>query len=289
MYLSDGSMEIRSLAADGTFDPDGFFLTLISGYYSAQIPDLSALVDSQVITVDGYTGSSVYGPLLALRQSRGTPSTPVDTGTGDTLGGMILYGYDSGFAESAVVRAVATENFSVGHGTQVIVEATANGQTSPVTVMTIGASGTADPRVGIGISPIAPLHVLDNNGNGILLERTSATARKWNQLILSTGAWDLYDQTGGADRIVVDTTGKVGIGISTPGHRLDVQGGDVNTSGVFRKGGTPGLTVTRNMVASVNTSATGVFGTPGAGQTNGTVVTGVTLTSTGFSGGIITS
>ncbi len=32
--------------------------------------------------------------------------------------------------------------------------------------------------------------------------------------------------------------GNVGIGITNPGHRLDVQGGDVNTSGVYRVGGT---------------------------------------------------
>ena len=72
---------------------------------------------------------------------------------------------------------------------------------------------------------------------------------------------------------------------------LTVTGGDVNvaTPNVYRRGGVAGLTVSRNMVASLTTVANGVIGTPGVGQANTTVVTGVSLTASGFSGGILTS
>lgn len=88
--------------------------------------------------------------------------------------------------------------------------------------------------------------------------------------------------------IVNPRGGNAGASQTTVSYPWDV-GGDINTTGVYRKGGTAGIGATRNMVASVATSAVGVFGTPGVGQVNSTVVTGVTLTSTTISGGIVTA
>lgn len=68
--------------------------------------------------------------------------------------------------------------------------------------------------------------------------------------------------------------------------------GIINITGHYEVGGVAGLTVTRSFGTSltVNTVANGVTGTPGAGQANATVVTGVTLnlTSNTFRGGILT-
>lgn len=89
--------------------------------------------------------------------------------------------------------------------------------------------------------------------------------------------------------MVLDQNARLGILNLAPTYPLDVNG-QINTSSGFLVGGVPGidattafgisLTVGTGGVGSsltVNTSATGVFGTPAAGQSNGTVVTGVTL------------
>ena len=85
--------------------------------------------------------------------------------------------------------------------------------------------------------------------------------------------------------VIIDT------GPTTSPSILTLNGGDMNVAGshVYRRAGVAGLSVTRNMVASLTTVANGVIGTPGAGQANTTVVTGVSLTASGFSGGILTS
>jgi hypothetical protein len=72
-------------------------------------------------------------------------------------------------------------------------------------------------------------------------------------------------------------TGNVGIGIITPGYKLDVSGGDINVSGVYRKGGTAGVSAT---CAAGNT--------PSGITISGGIVTSAG-TCTTFGGGGITS
>jgi hypothetical protein len=84
------------------------------------------------------------------------------------------------------------------------------------------------------------------------------------------------------------------VNMSNVTQLLLVSGGDINvSSGRYRVNGVGGLSVSRSFGSSVtvNTAANGVFGTPGVGQSNGTVVTGVTLnlTANTFSGGILTT
>lgn len=86
-------------------------------------------------------------------------------------------------------------------------------------------------------------------------------------------------------------------GISGEGDQIICDGsngniqalGTVTSTGGFVRGSLVGISTTRNMVTAVTMSGAAVFGTPAAGQSNGTVVTGVTLTTSTFSGGIITS
>lgn len=49
--------------------------------------------------------------------------------------------------------------------------------------------------------------------------------------------WFIYDANNDAMRLVVDTAGKIGIGTTAPGYKLDVQGGDINASGNVRAAG----------------------------------------------------
>lgn len=120
-------------------------------------------------------------------------------------------------------------------------------------------------KVGIGTTttPSALLHVFgqDTSGGSTGLRNNtlrvdgyqpglyfSASAsggnRAWNMWIGAsstdgggTGAFNLYDQTAAAFRMVIDTDGNVGIGKTNPGSLLDVNGtfasGDISSSGAI--------------------------------------------------------
>jgi hypothetical protein len=84
-------------------------------------------------------------------------------------------------------------------------------------------------------------------------------------------------------------TKSVLINTGASGVILTITGGDMNIvpPNVYRWNGAPGISPTRNMVASITTAANAVFGTPGAGQFNSQAVTSVTLTASTFGGGIL--
>jgi hypothetical protein len=83
-----------------------------------------------------------------------------------------------------------------------------------------------------------------------------------------------------------------GFGTLGPSYTVDANG-DINASGVFRKGGTAGISATKNFGTSltINSEGTAVKGTPGTGQSNFTAVTSVSLNlgSITSSGGIVTA
>jgi hypothetical protein len=77
---------------------------------------------------------------------------------------------------------------------------------------------------------------------------------------------------------------------SNAGASVNISGGSVDASVGFKVGGSAGInSSTAKMVTAIGTAANGVFGTPGAGQSNGTVVTAVTLTTPTFTGGLRTA
>lgn len=54
----------------------------------------------------------------------------------------------------------------------------------------------------------------------------------------SAAAFQVQDAAGTSNLLVADTNdSRIGIGTASPGYKLDVQGGDINTSGVYRIGG----------------------------------------------------
>lgn len=46
------------------------------------------------------------------------------------------------------------------------------------------------------------------------------------------------------NRMIIKADGRIGVGTTTPTYLFDVAGGDINTSGFYRQGGTPGLSST---------------------------------------------
>jgi hypothetical protein len=78
-------------------------------------------------------------------------------------------------------------------------------------------------RVGIGTtSPATVLDVASSN-SGITLTNTGASNKQWRLGGSSAGSF-VITETGVADRLTIDSSGRVGIGASAPGHILDVAG-----------------------------------------------------------------
>ena len=78
-------------------------------------------------------------------------------------------------------------------------------------------------QVGIGtIAPAKKLDVSSSDENLLRLQRTDASARQWD--INIRPSFVIGDNTAAADRLTIDTSGKVGIGVSTPNERLQVAG-----------------------------------------------------------------
>lgn len=89
-------------------------------------------------------------------------------------------------------------------------------------------------RVGIGInSPASKFHVKDGQtwGSDLSIDATGTTGgRRW--LLIATGGnagegqgkFLIKDNNANASRIIIDSSGQVGIGANSPGYNLDVSG-----------------------------------------------------------------
>jgi len=104
--------------------------------------------------------------------------------------------------------------------------------------LTIDNSG----NVGIGTaSPGGKLHVYGNTGSDIVLEDAAVANARWRilpQTGNSTKLFRIYDDTAGQNRLVIDASGNVGIGTTSPAAKVDVKTGTYHL-GVYDNGGIP--------------------------------------------------
>jgi hypothetical protein len=183
-----------------------------SGVNAAVIPGSATFDWCLTCSIGGITGVSRIISIGTTTASAG--SFAINTVSSDAsvntqpfvinATGLVGVGTTSPWAKLSIDAPAGVNSFAIGSST--------------ATYFLVNSSG----KVGVGTAaPTSPLHVIDNSGNGIVLQRTSATARKWNVLLLTNGALDFYDETAGADRLIIDTSGKVGIGVS-PTYMLDL-------------------------------------------------------------------
>ncbi len=124
----------------------------------------------------------------------------------------------------------------------------------------------------VGIGTTNPLNTLDVNGQ---IRITRPAGSYYGIIDEDQGRMD-FDTYGsnshfawwvsGVQKMILDNAGNVGIGLTNPNYKLDVSGGDINVSGVFRKGGMAGIS---DSTAGIPTSLT----------VSGGIVTAVTKTT----------
>ena len=102
--------------------------------------------------------------------------------------------------------------------------------------LTIDAFG----NVGIGTASPGRRLQVDGQDPGIRLRNIGSGNQSWlfgNGLLASNdGRFSIYDETNGGARLVIDTTGNVGVGVTTPDAKLHVAGSAIITGDVTVNG-----------------------------------------------------
>lgn len=114
---------------------------------------------------------------------------------------------------------------------------TAASATTPTQRMTIDSSG----NVGIGnVSPSAPLQVQGSAGE-IRIQRPTASQSDWSmKLPSSSGEYQIYDNNNTTARLTINSSGNVGIGVTSPINALHINGAAGAVSSRLRLSSTEG-------------------------------------------------
>lgn len=204
---------------------------------------LHLVASSANFFINQYSADSL-GPSAVLAKSRGTIASPSAVLTGDSLALFSGGGYNTSSIvyNKAAVQMYAAENWTT----------TANGSYMTFATTAIGATGRAEAMritsagdVGIGTS--SPGAKLEIGALGVFRMQTGSTVFNttptagaadtlvWNTSNAGSGfAWN----TNSAERVRITPAGDVGIGTSSPGAKLEVNGSlrassALNTAGMF--------------------------------------------------------
>lgn len=214
--LTDTHAFTGSLLISGSVTAIGS--NLISG--SAQLP--SGLVSgSSQISFTGTTGYSTYINQALLTTSNSTFNSVTSGDYRYTGTGYITYDVNNGGSESLIVRKYAT------------------------TVLTLNSNGY------LGINRETPTRRFDlydgSPSGGILAKFESGNSSGWIQLKSTSSSWQMganssgyviYNDGTAQDRLIIATTGEMGIGTAVLSHKLNVEGG-----AMFKSTGTAELTL----------------------------------------------
>ena len=160
-----------------------------------------------------------FGSRIQFKTNRGT--SPTSTLASADIKGYIYSGAGGTADYHALDLDVYGDNSSLNRGISILSQSSSGG---PANTIMYG-------NVGIGtVSPSGALHV---NGENIYLSSKLVSNCTWRimpQTGNSTKLFRIYDQDNASDRLVIDASGDVGIGTTSPGYKLHVNGSSMFTS-----------------------------------------------------------
>lgn len=218
------------LAITGTASGDGSGLTsLDAGNISSGTLANARLVNSGALTVTAGTGLSGGGSV--------------------TLGGTTTLNVAYGSSADTAVEGDTTLNCASGTGNLSgggdIITLGNGGSCSDISITNSPTfTGTVTGNILNATSEIQ-LNGVDINTGGTLSnvayldqDQTLRGHNIFQNASNSTSAFQIQDLAGTSNLFIADTiNNRIGIGTLGPGYRLDVQGGDINTSGIYRVNG----------------------------------------------------
>jgi hypothetical protein len=281
-----GNVGIGTTSPNVALDTRGIIADATTDYVTAS-------AGSELLIFHGAATGNTYSALQAYSNG----GLAYNNITLNALGGNVGIGTTSpvsaltvASSSSTYIRAIG----SLGSYTGVDFGQTSSGQgiidvrdaqplglfTNALERMRIDASG----NVGIGTTgPTSALHVVSssafptsvatiegsNNNSSFSLKGTSSGAREWKFIFGGTGSsvpggLRFFDATGSVDRMVIDSSGNVGIGTTSPAGTLDVEGGTASSGN-----GTSVKVYAQNGQASGNTNGGNIVLMPGTANGTG--------------------
>jgi hypothetical protein len=174
-----------------------------------------------------------YGRIRAIS---GTDPTPSASGLA-----FDIYSYNGLSYQLTEALRIQPNSGNIGIGT-----------TNPLSKLQIDFNRTTNTGLtSYGSLHLVPLNNIDDSYNGITFGASDTsgglkTSTQAGIMCQSSSGYGtkLYFLTtnsfasGQQNRMIIDHAGNVGIGTTSPGYKLDVQGGDINASGSVRSNGT---------------------------------------------------